>query len=124
MLLEYLEKCCDNLDHVFGDVFGNPVNMINYTLAFSKYIASFPGFLVSSPNLISQHSDFKNRHIQLSSLLAKNYLHQDHQHRGRCRRRNHERWYSTWLSTYSISNTIAILSIYFYHIIYKFYFYV
>ncbi len=39
----HLEICCDNPDHTIIDTAGNPVNMINYTLAFSKYIGSSPG---------------------------------------------------------------------------------
>ena len=39
----HLKSCCDSPDHAIVDSAGNPVNMINYTLAFSKYIASSPG---------------------------------------------------------------------------------
>ncbi len=38
----HLEMCCDNPDHAIVDTAGNPVNMINYTLALSKYTSS-PG---------------------------------------------------------------------------------
>ena len=39
----HIETCCDNRDHAIVDVTGSPVNMINYTLAVSKYIALSPG---------------------------------------------------------------------------------
>ena len=39
----HLEPCCNIPEHAIVDVNGNSVNMTDYTLAFSKFIARSPG---------------------------------------------------------------------------------
>ena len=60
----HIEPCCNTHEHAIVDAAGNPVNMVDYTLALSKFIARSPGLSHDSVHYIEYPAIFGDNFME------------------------------------------------------------